>query len=73
MNQKNLTALKGAGFVESIVKDEEGEVYKKIRRRSGKQNFQQNWCNGELDKCLSPGGRRGIYSLIIRITFYLLH
>ncbi|MCI9106998.1 hypothetical protein AALA79_18590 [Lachnospiraceae bacterium 64-25] len=36
VNQKILTALKGAGFVESFVKDEEGKAYKQIRRRSGK-------------------------------------
>ena len=36
VNQKILTALKGAGFVESFVKDEEGKVYKQIRRRAGK-------------------------------------
>lgn len=36
VNQKILNALKGAGFVESFVKDEEGKVYKQIRRRSGK-------------------------------------
>ena len=36
VNQKILTALKGAGFVESFVKDEEGKVYKQIRRRVGK-------------------------------------
>lgn len=36
VNQKILNALKGAGFVGSFVKDEEGKVYKQIRRRSGK-------------------------------------
>ncbi len=36
VNQKILTALKGAGFVESFVKDEEGKAYKQIRRKSGK-------------------------------------
>ena len=35
-NQKILTALIGAGFVESFAKDEEGKVYKQIRRRAGK-------------------------------------
>lgn len=36
VNQNILTALKGAGLVESFVKDEEGKVYKQIRRKSGK-------------------------------------
>ena len=36
INQKILTALKGAGFVENFVEDEEGKIYKQIRRRSGK-------------------------------------
>lgn len=36
VNKKILTALKGAGFVENFVEDEEGKIYKQIRRRSGK-------------------------------------
>lgn len=36
VNQNVLTALKGAGFVENFVEDEEGKFYKQIRRRSSK-------------------------------------
>ena len=45
VNQKILTALKRAGFVENFVEDVEEKMYKQIRRSSGKAELPKSCCN----------------------------